>query len=64
MTWLIVLKFLKFNNQNIYIKLFIMVPPNKFINQIKAEDIIIDTQKIKFGKLNERFKSTFTKFWL
>ena len=35
---------LKFNNQNIYIKIIYNGPPNKFINQIKAENIIINTE--------------------
>jgi hypothetical protein len=35
---------LKFNNQNIYIKIIYNGPPNKFINQIKAENLIINTE--------------------
>ena len=35
---------LKFNNQNIYIKIIYNSPPHKFINQIKAENIIINTE--------------------
>ena len=36
---------IKFNNQNIYIKIIYNGLPNKFINEMKAENIIINIEK-------------------
>ena len=38
-------KIVKFNNQEVYIKIIYNGPPNKFINQMKSENIIINTKK-------------------
>ena len=36
---------IKFNNKNIYIKIIYNGPPNKFIKQMKSENILINTEK-------------------
>jgi len=38
-------KVVKFNNQNVYIRIIYNGPPNKFINEMKYENIIINTEK-------------------
>ena len=38
-------KVVKFDNQNVYIRIIYNGPPNKFINEMKYENIIINTEK-------------------